>query len=192
MMRKVVVATTLAVALPVVALSVVALSVVALSVVPGAARAAPVPLGSDGSACVTGGPAIRVTVDGLRDRTGELKLELYPANDEDFLKDDRDLIREGKVFRRVRLPTPATGPIVLCIRVPSPGPYALLFTHNRDGQNKFNIWQDGAGFASNVRLGRSRPKLAMARIVVPAGVVSADIRAQYLRGLGGFGPISGG
>lgn len=65
----------------------------------------------------------------------------------------------------------------------------MLFTHNRDGKNKFNLWQDGAGFPTNARLGRSRPKLAMARIVVPQGVVSTEIRAQYLRGLGGFGPL---
>ena len=148
-------------------------------------------IGSDAAACSSGGPAIRVAVEGLKDRTGELKLELYPANDADFLKDDRDLIKEGKFFRRVRLPTPPSGPINLCIRVPSPGPYALLFSHNRDGKNKFNFWQDGAGFVSNEKLGRSRPKLAQARINVPEGVVSVTIRAQYLRGLGGFAPLGG-
>ncbi|MGY2734090.1 DUF2141 domain-containing protein [Sphingomonas sp. UYP23] len=155
---------------------------------PAATQAAQV-LGSDASACSTGGPAIRVNVEGLKDRTGELKLELYPATEADFLKDDRDLIKEGKFFRRVRLPTPQTGQISLCIRVPTPGPYALLFTHNRDGKNKFNFWADGAGFASNVKLGRTRPNLDMARIEVPEGVVTTTIHAQYLRGLGGFGPI---
>lgn len=148
-------------------------------------------IGSDSAACATDGPAIRVIVTGLKDRTGELKLELYPANDADFLKDDRDLIKEGKFFRRVRLPTPASGPIALCIRVPSPGSYALLFTHNRDGKNKFNFWSDGAGLPSNTRLGRQRPKVGMARIAVPAGVVTTNIRAQYLRGLSGFAPIQG-
>lgn len=142
----------------------------------------------DAAACVAG-PAIRVNVLGLKDRTGELKLELYPANEADFLKDDRDLIRAGKLFRRVRAPTPQTGPVSLCMRVPAPGTYALLFTHNRDGRNKFNFWEDGAGMPSNLKIGRSRPKLAMARITVPDGVVTADIRAQYLRGLGGFSPL---
>ncbi|MBP2277998.1 MULTISPECIES: DUF2141 domain-containing protein [Sphingomonas] len=165
-----------------------AAAITGAAILPVTASAAQI-LGSDAAACTSGGPAIRVTVDGLKDRTGELKLELFPANDADFLKDDRDLIKEGKFFRRVRLPTPASGPIVLCIRVPTPGPYALLFTHNRDGKNKFNLWQDGAGFPTNARLGRSRPKVAMARIVVPQGVVSTEIRAQYLRGLGGFGPL---
>jgi uncharacterized protein (DUF2141 family) len=166
----------------------VAVAMLAATSFPAGVQAAQV-LGSDAAACSTGGPAIRVNVEGLKDRTGELKLELFPANDADFLKDDRDLIKEGKFFRRVRLPTPQTGPISLCIRVPTPGPYALLFTHNRDGKNKFNFWSDGAGFASNVKLGRTRPKLAMARIVVPEGVVTANIRAQYLRGLGGFAPL---
>lgn len=146
-------------------------------------------IGSDAVACATGGPAIRVVVTGLKDRTGDLRLELYPATEDDFLKDDRDLIREGKVFRRVVVDTPATGTVTLCIRVPRPGRYALFFAHNRDGRNKFNFWSDGAGIPSNQKLGRAKPPLARAIIDVPAGVVTSEIRAQYLRGFGGFSPI---
>jgi uncharacterized protein (DUF2141 family) len=77
----------------------------------------------------------------------------------------------------------------MCIRVPRPGRYALLLTHNRDGKNKFSLWTDGAGFASNRKLGRSRPKVEQALVEVGAGVTTVHITAQYLRGLGGFGPI---
>ncbi|WP_294265884.1 DUF2141 domain-containing protein [uncultured Sphingomonas sp.] len=147
-------------------------------------------LGSDRAACLGGGgPAIRVNVLGLKDRTGRLKLELYPANEDDFLKDDRDLIKEGKTFRRVWADTPAGGQVAMCIKAPRPGRYALLFTHDRDGRNKFDFWKDGAGFPSNRRLGRSRPKLEQAVIEVGSGVTTTNIRAQYLRGLGGFGPM---
>ena len=151
-------------------------------------------LGSDSAACTGGGagPAIRANVSGLKDRSGELKLELYPANEADFLKDDRDLIKEGKFFRRIRVPTPQSGPIALCIKAPTPGRYALLFTHNRDGKNKFNFWQDGAGFISTEHLGRSRPSVNQAIINVGPGVTVTDIRAQDLRGLGGFGPLGNG
>ena len=135
-------------------------------------------LGDDAAACAGGGgPAVLVHVAGLKDRKGELKLELYPANERDFLRDDRDLLREGKLFRRIRVPTPAAGPVALCMRVPRPGRYALLFTHNRDGKNKFSIWSDGAGFASNQKLGRSRPKLNQALVDVPAGVTAVTMRA---------------
>ena len=147
-------------------------------------------LGSDAAACRAGdGPAIAVEITGLKDRIGELKLELYPGDESDFLKDDHVLIAAGKTFRRVIVPTPATGPTTMCIRVPRPGRYALLLTHNRDGKNKFSIWTDGAGFASNVKLGRSRPKIEQALVEVGAGVTTVRITAQYLRGLGGFGPI---
>ena len=153
------------------------------------AKASAMPLGSDADACVSGrGPAVQATIIGLKDRSGRLNLELYPANEADFLKDDGDLVREGKVFRRVQLATPASGAVVMCIKVPSPGRYALLFTHDRDGRNQFNIWRDGAGFPSNVNLGRSRPKVSQATVDVGSSVVIMTIQAQYLRGLSGFGP----
>lgn len=149
---------------------------------PGSAHAAII--GSDAAACVArDGPAIQVQVTGLKDRRGELKLELYPANDADFLKDDRDLIAQGKTFRRVRVPTPPAGNVTMCIKVPAPGSYGLLFTHNRDGKNKFNFWSDGAGVSSNQRLGRSRPKVGMSTVAVGRGVTNVTIRAQYIRGV---------
>ena len=148
-------------------------------------------IGSDAAACAPGGgPAILANLIGFKDRKGSLKLELYPATEEDFLKDDRDLIKEGKFFRRVRADTPQSGNVLVCIRVPRPGRYALLATHDRDLKNKFNFFQDGAGFASNKRLGMSRPKLPQAVIDVGNGVATTTIRMQYLRGvLSGFGPI---
>ena len=53
------------------------------------------------------GPAFIVNVSGLRDRTGNLKLEVYPATDEDFLADDNVLVAAGKTFRRVEVGLPA-------------------------------------------------------------------------------------
>lgn len=146
-------------------------------------------IGTDATACAGGGPAILVTALGLKDRKGRMKLELYPATEDDFLEDDRDLIKEGKFFRRVWAPTPAAGPVEMCIRAPHPGRYALLVTHDRDGKNKFNFFQDGAGFPSNAKLGMSRPKLVQAVIDVGAGVTATTVRIQYLHGLSGFAPV---
>ncbi len=167
------------------------MALLALSIAaPAAAQPSPA-LGADSAACAGGsGSAIRVNVVGMKDRTGRLKLELYPGNEADFLKDDRDLIRQGKTFRRIWAQTPQSGAISMCIRTPGPGRYALLFTHDRDGKNKFNFWQDGAGFVSTERLGRSRPSVNQALINVGAGVTTVTIRVQYLRGLGGFSPLN--
>ena len=153
------------------------------------ANAQPAMLGADAAACTSGeGPAIQANIEGLKDRKGELKLELYPPDEADFLKDDNILIAQGKLFRRIRVSTPPSGAVSLCIRVPKPGRYALLFTHNRDGKNKFSFWNDGAGFPSNHRIGRARPKLEGALIEVGKGIVVTNIRTQYLHGLGGFSP----
>ena len=148
-------------------------------------------VGADSAICAAGqGPAIQANIIGLKDRAGEVKLELYPANETDFLRDDDLLEHEHKTFRRITAPTPKSGAVSICIKVPAPGRYAILFTHNRDGKEKFGIWSDGAGFPGNQRLGRSRPKLAQAIIDVGPGITTTNISAQYLRGFGGFSPMA--
>ncbi|AJP73096.1 DUF2141 domain-containing protein [Sphingomonas hengshuiensis] len=157
--------------------------------VTGATAAAELQDPVDGSCAIGTGPQLRVNVVGLKDRSGRLKVEIYPPNEADFLRDDRDLKAQGKQMRRVWAPTPASGPVSVCIRAPAAGQWALLFTHDRDGKNKFNFWQDGAGFPSNQKLGRSRPKVRQALVNIPAQGGQITVHAQYLRGLGGFGPI---
>ncbi|RYE04400.1 MAG: DUF2141 domain-containing protein [Sphingomonadales bacterium] len=133
---------------------------------------------------------LRVNVEGIKDRIGRLKVEIYPPNETDFLRDDTSLKNERRPFRRVWMKTPGgDGPISICIRAPYAGQWAVLLTHDRDGQNKFNFWQDGAGFPSNQRLGRSRPKVRQALVNIPAQGGQITIRLQYLRGLGGFAPM---
>jgi len=166
------------------------MALLALSIATPAAARPGLPPAQDAACTAGGGSAIRVNVVGLKDRSGRLKLELYPANEADFLKDDRDLLKQGKVFRRIWAATPQSGAVNLCIRAPGPGRYALLVTHDRDGKNKFNFWQDGAGFVSAERLGRSRPKVNQAVIAVGPNGTSVTIRLQYLQGLSGFAPNS--
>lgn len=161
----------------------------ALALMPAAAVAAP--LGPDAAACEAGHPAILASIVGLKDRKGIVKLELYPATQADFTRDDHDLIAEGKTFRRVSVAPPASGPVSLCLRVPGPGRYALLMTHNRDGQNKFSYKIDGAGLPANRKIGYAKPKVDVAIVEVGAGVLSLTIRAQYFSLFGGFSPASG-
>lgn len=166
----------------------IALAAVLLALLHAAPAGAQI-LGSDAAACSPGGgSAILAQVVGLKDRKGRLKLELYPAEEQDFLADDRDLVAAGKTFRRVWTAIPASGPVDICIRVPRPGRYALFVTHDRDGKNKFNFFADGAGFPGAGKLGMSRPKVDRAIVDVGGGTVERVVRMQYLHGLGGFSP----
>lgn len=130
------------------------------------------------------GPSFDVEVKGLKDRTGNLKLEVYPANEKDFLADDNVLVGAGKTFRRVVAAVPQSGPVHLCIRVPGPGKYGVSLLHDRDEDRKFNWKVDGIGFASNPRLGWGKPKAAKASATAGSGQTAIAIVMNYRRGLG--------
>lgn len=135
------------------------------------------------------GPAYLVDVAGLKDRKGRLKLELYPANDTDFLADDNILVAAGKPFRRVEAPVPQSGPVQLCIRAPGAGIYALSLLHDRDANRRFSLSIDGIGFAGNPKLGWSKPHAAAASVPVGSGPTRITITVNYRRGLFSFGPL---
>lgn len=142
-------------------------------------------LGEDAQACKAGrGPAIQVNISDLKDRKGEIWLELYPATEADFLRPDTDLWKEGKTFRRTRGWVPKTGDTSICVKVPHPGRYALLLRHSRTGKDRFSVWSDGAGVPANKSLGRKKPTLAAASIEAGPGVTVANIKMQYLHGFG--------
>lgn len=129
------------------------------------------------------GPAFLVSVAGLRDRRGKLKLEVYPANDEDFLADDNVLISAGKTFRRVEVPVPASATPELCVRVPRPGRYSVVVLHDRNENRRFNWRVDGIGFAGDPRLGLGQPDAAEASAVAGSGRTRITVTMNYLRGL---------
>lgn len=136
------------------------------------------------------GPALLVRVDGLKDHNGNLKLEVYPSNDRDFLQDDNILISQGKVFRRVEVPVGTDNPTQLCVRVPGPGTYAVSVLHDRDANRKFGLSVDGIGFASNPRLGLGKPKAAKSSVVVTgSGLSRTTVIMNYRAGLMSFAPL---
>lgn len=130
------------------------------------------------------GPAFLVDVEGLKDRKGKLKLEVYPANEADFLADDNVLISAGKTFRRVEVPVPDKGPAELCIRVPAAGIYAVTLLHDRDSNRKFGWRVDGIGFAGNPKLGWGKPDVAKATAKTGSTPTRITIVLNYWRGLG--------
>lgn len=140
--------------------------------------------------CRGNDPSFVITAVGLKDRGGTLKVELYPANDSDFLQDDNILINEGKPFRRAVIDVPKQGPVQICVRAPGPGPWALSMLHDRDGNRKFGLSIDGVGFPGNPSsLGPSKPKVAFAKAVAGSGPTPITVRMMYRRGLFSFGPL---
>jgi uncharacterized protein (DUF2141 family) len=135
------------------------------------------------------GPAFLITLEGIKDRQGRVKVELYPANDEDFLQDDNKLVAAGKTFRRVEMDVPQSGPVVLCVRAPSPGDYTLSLLHDRDSNRKFGLSVDGVGFANDPKLGWSKPRYDKVTVHAGPGLTRISVTMQYRRGLFSFGPL---
>ena len=135
------------------------------------------------------GPALLIDAAGLKDRSGSLKVEVYPSNDADFLQDDNILLNAGKVFRRVEFAVPA-GAVQACVRVPGPGAYSVVVMHDRNGNHKFNWTVDGVGFAGNPKLGWSKPKASATRVNAGAGLTRLRVVMNYRNGLG-MGPTGG-
>lgn len=129
------------------------------------------------------GPAFLIEITGLKDRSGLVRAELYPAVEGEFLADDNILVSEGKTFARSDMPVPAAGPVELCIRVPRAGRYALSILHDRNSNLKFDLSEDGIGFPNDPRLGWSKPKAAAASIDAGAKITRIKVRLNYRRGL---------
>lgn len=149
-------------------------------------------LGTEAARCRPheSGPAIFVTVDGLKDRAGRLRAEIYPATAGDFLADDNVLVAQGKTFRRAVIAVPPSGPAQLCLRVPAEGAYALSVVHSRTGGHGFSLLHDGIGFAGNPHLGHAKPDVAQARIVAQRGITATTVVMNYRSGLFSFAPLT--
>jgi uncharacterized protein (DUF2141 family) len=160
----------------------------AATLVEGAPNSRPIVLGDDAAACAGQEPAVRLSVTGLKARSGYLRAELYPATRDDFLKPDRLLEAEGKPFRRAWLAVPLTGPVEICLRTPGPGTYAFSVVHLSEKRWKFDFRRDGAGFSNNPRIGMGKPPVEAVAVSLPSGRGRETIVLNYLQGLA-FRPL---
>jgi len=152
---------------------------------PAMAQDGPAVLGTAPEACADGaaGPAALVQVSGFKDRTGNLRVELYPAVEGEFLAPGSKLRAEGKVFQRIDNPTPQNGDAWVCIALPGEGPFAIAVLHDRNASGKLDAFNDGFGFPNNPRLGWGKPAAAEATFNAAAGVTRLDVVLNYWNGL---------
>jgi len=140
-------------------------------------------LGADAAACRAGRPSILVNVQGISQRTGNIRVALY-NNPATFL--DR-----GQTLRKINVPVSA-GQMRICIAVPGPGQYAVAVRHDVDGDNARGDWSDGGGFSRNPRLSlvRLRPRFGDVAVNVRQGVLGVNVVLLYRFGLS-IRPVNG-
>lgn len=120
-------------------------------------------------------PAALATVHGFRDRKGNLRIAIYPAN-------DQDLLASGRYVQRLDVPMTPDGEITVCAPVPAAGDYVVVALHDRDANGKLSPFKDGAGFSRNPKLALAKPKVETVQVHLD-GVKPLRIELNYLQGL---------
>lgn len=143
-------------------------------------------LGSDSSACETeaAGPAVLLHVTGFKDRSGRVRVELYPPTQADFVAPGARLRAEGKTFKRIDTITPQSGDAVICVALPGPGQYAIAVMHDRDADGHLDVFSDGFGFPNNPKIGLGIPDVNTVVVNVRDGVVPFNVILNYWSGFG--------
>ena len=151
---------------------------------PAGARAAV--LGPDAAACDGNGPAMLVHVEGLKKRSGVIRVQSYGGN-------PRRYFDKGSYLRRIDVAVPATGPIDICVSVPGNGNYAVSVRHDLDNSGRTGP-SDGGGMSGNPRLSlfdvmfKRKPDPRQVQVSVH-GVAKVPVVMNYVQG-GSFGPVA--
>lgn len=144
----------------------------------GLPAAAQPPIGPHAAACHAGSneAAILVNINGFKARTGNIRVQLYHANDE--------FLARGRWLQRVDIPVTRGGPMPVCITTPGPGRYAIAVRHDVDG-NGSSGWNDGAGFSRNpdISLTNLKPNVSRVAFQVGPGVTPISVVLNYRFGL---------
>lgn len=133
-------------------------------------------LGPNAAACRGNQGAVLVTINGFKQRTGNLRVQLYRA--------DNSFLERGRWLQRIDLPVARAGAMRVCVPVEQPGSYAIAVRHDLDG-NGSSGWNDGGGFSRNPGLSLTslRPRVNAVAINVGRTTLPINVVLNYRFGL---------
>ncbi len=134
-----------------------------------------VKIANDMSVCEGRGPAVRINVSGVKNSTGNMRVQIYRANKADWLEKDRWVYRIEAPAR--------TGSMSFCMPVPRPGSYAVAIRHDANNNRDTDIFADGGGMSNNPSVNifnLGRPSYRKTAFTVGNEVRMVDIRMRYL------------
>ena len=146
-------------------------------------------LGPHAEACVDGKPSMLVHVEGLKARTGIVRVQTYGGDPSHYFD-------KGTYIERVEVRVPPVGPINVCMPVPRPGLYAVSVRHDANGNGSADFGNDGGGFSGNPNISlfdvmfKRKPSPVQVQIRV-AGPTPVPVVLNYVRGTS-VGPIRKG
>ena len=125
--------------------------------------------------CAPGaGPAVRVTVRGIKSASGKIRVQSYRGNKAEWLE-------KGKWLHRIEAPA-RKGTMTFCVPLPGPGNYAIAARHDANGNGKTDITQDGGAMSNNPSINifnLGKPGIDKTRFTVGEGVERMSITMLY-------------
>ena len=126
--------------------------------------------------CADGeGPAIAVTVDGVKSSSGNVRVQSYRATPGDWLQ-------KGRWLSRIEVPARA-GTMTVCVPVPAAGDYALAVRHDVNGNGSTDFMTDGGAMSNNPSINvfnLGKPSVNKTAFHVGKGVTAIRVRMRYL------------
>lgn len=126
--------------------------------------------------CAPGaGPAIRVTINGVKNASGKVRVQVYNGTRDDWLE-------SGRWLNRIELPA-RRGRMTVCLPVPSSGEYAVAVRHDVNDNNRTDIRTDGGAMSNNPSINifnLGKPGIDKTRFEVGDGVAAIAITMKYL------------
>ncbi len=133
-------------------------------------------IGNDMRACAPGGgPAVRLTVRGVKSSEGKVRVQMYRATEGEWLA-------KGKWINRIEAPA-QKGAMTFCVPAPKAGSYAIAVRHDVNGNSKTDIRQDGGAMSNNPSINLfnlGKPSVSKTRFDIGSGAQSMSINMLYL------------
>jgi uncharacterized protein (DUF2141 family) len=133
-------------------------------------------LRNDMHRCAAGaGPAVMVTVNGVKNSAGLVRVQAYRATPADWLQ-------KGRWLSRIEAPAKA-GTMTFCVPVPSAGDYAIAVRHDVNGNGDTDIMTDGGAMSNNPSiniLNLGKPSVSRTTFAVGKGVKAIRVQMRYL------------
>ena len=136
----------------------------------------------DDPTCARGGsPAALVQVSGLKNGSGQVRIQAYGPGAAKYLK-------KGQWAARVDVPLRGRRSVDVCLPLPATGTYSLAVRRDANANRKSD-WNDGAGFSRNPKLSLlGRPSFGETAVSVARGPTRIRVMINYRQGMK-VGPI---
>jgi uncharacterized protein (DUF2141 family) len=131
-------------------------------------------ISNDPAHCRGEGPAVTVTVTGIKPSTGRMRVQLYRATRADWLE-------KGRWIHRIEAPARA-GSMTFCMPTPAAGSFGIAVRHDVNGNGETDLTQDGGGVSNNPSINLfnlGKPSYDKAAFQVN-GVRSITINMRYM------------